>query len=98
MTNRAHFVYWLFDVNGVCLYVGMTRKPEQRWAQHRAERPSMFKRVSYRRMAGPFDQLTARRLEREQQDALEPTYDGRLRYMRALARRHCGLPAEEDAR
>lgn len=76
---REHFVYWLFDSDDECLYVGMTRQPEERWRQHRRERPEMAAAVATKRMAGPFNEKTARRLERQQQDDLSPLYDGRVR-------------------
>lgn len=79
---RSTFVYWMFDERGSCLYVGMTRRPEARWRDHGYMRPKMIERVAYRKMAGPFTQPVARRLEREQQDALQPEFDSRL----ALAR------------
>lgn len=75
---REHFVYWLFDNRDECLYVGMTRRPEERWRQHCFEKPQMMKRVARTELAGPFDIAFARRHEREQQDQLRPSYDGRL--------------------
>jgi predicted GIY-YIG superfamily endonuclease len=82
---REQFVYWMFDAEGNCLYVGMTRQPERRWRRHRYEKPNMVARVAYKRMAGPFFLETARRLEREQQDDLEPVFDVRIRDMRSSA-------------
>lgn len=73
---RDHFVYWMFDAEDRCLYVGMTRQPETRWYQHRQDKPGMVAQVAKRRMAGPFTIETARKLEREQQDDLIPLYDG----------------------
>lgn len=89
---RENFVYWLFDEEDVCLYVGRTRRPEQRWAAHRRERAAMVSRVAYRRMAGPFDADTARKLEREQQEDLQPVYDMVQGHMRA---RHRHLPTAQ---
>lgn len=72
---REHFVYWMFDTNGDCLYVGMTRRPEARWRRHQSDRPEMASRVAYRRMAGPYLIQDARRIEKEQQLELLPKYD-----------------------
>lgn len=71
---RENFVYWLFDENDVCLYVGLTRRPEYRWRQHCWERAKMAGRVARKRMAGPYLIETARRIEREQQLMLLPTF------------------------
>lgn len=84
--SRDHFVYWLFDADGDCLYVGITKHPEKRWRQHRYEKPHMAAQVAHKRMAGPFPLPVARRLEREQQDDLQPRYDERQRAMRARLR------------
>lgn len=75
---REHFVYWMFDAEGVCLYVGMTRQPEKRWKTHQYEKPVMIARIASKRMAGPYLIETARRIEREEQDRLRPFYDGRV--------------------
>lgn len=83
-TTRRHFVYWLFDVDGRPLYVGATRYPEQRLRQHM--RKPWFGEVALKRMAGPFAKAVALRLERQQQDELQPRYDGRQKMMRTRAR------------
>lgn len=85
--TRCHFVYWLFGAEGKCLYVGVTRRPEQRWRQHCKEKPLMAKQVVRRRMAGPYFYGTALRIERRQQDLLHPAYDKRGRERRATAAR-----------
>lgn len=82
--RRDHFVYWLYDASGNPLYVGMTKFPEQRLRQHR--RKHWFGQVAFKRMAGPFTKETARILEREEQDELQPRYDARQKSMRARAR------------
>lgn len=85
---RENFVYWLFAKDDECLYVGVTRKPETRWAQHRATKPDMYPQIAYHRMAGPFDLETARKLEREQQEDLNPIYDANLGRPAEAARRN----------
>lgn len=82
---REHFVYWMFDSDGDCLYVGMTRQPEQRWRRHRYEKPDMVAQIAYKRMSGPFLLETARKLEREQQDDLQPSWDMNQAAMRGRA-------------
>ena len=78
MTIRDHFVYWLFDADGTCLYVGCTKRPEQRWRQHSALKKEMVAKVATRRMSGPYTFGTARKIEREQQYLLNPTFDRRI--------------------
>lgn len=80
---REHFVYWLFDADGRCLYVGMTRQPEYRWKRHHYERPEMIAQVANKRMAGPFLLEAARKFERAEQDRLLPRYDVRQNRMRS---------------
>jgi hypothetical protein len=77
-TTRNHFVYWLFDTEGTCLYVGCTTRPAQRWKAHCVNRKQMVAETATRRMAGPYTRNVARRIEREQQDLLSPKYDRRL--------------------
>lgn len=75
---RVFFVYWLFDDQDNCLYVGCTRCPRQRWDQHRVTRKDMVVETAHRRMSGPYTFAVARRIEREQQDRLTPKYDRRI--------------------
>lgn len=75
---RNHFVYVLKSRAGAVLYVGCTRRPEARWAQHRAQRPDMVALVASARMLGPYDYPTARRIERETQIRLSPIFGRRL--------------------
>ncbi len=74
---RDHFVYWMFDTEGACLYVGITRTPERRWAQHQMTKPEMTDQVGSRRLSGPYTAATAREIERREQDRLRPRYDAR---------------------
>jgi predicted GIY-YIG superfamily endonuclease len=83
---RNHFVYWLFSAEGECLYVGCTRRPKQRWEQHRVTRKAMVAETATRRMAGPYTFAVAHRIEREQQDLLNPRYDRRLVGIEAATR------------
>lgn len=83
--SRDHFVYWLYDANGLALYVGVTRRPEARWRQHGYTKPAMVAKVASRRMSGPYTKDVARRLEREQQEDLQPIWDVNQRRMRERA-------------
>lgn len=80
---RNHFVYVLSSDAGATLYVGCTRRPEARWAQHKAGRPEMAALVASARMLGPYDYTTARRIERDMQIRLRPVFGRRLS-MRAI--------------
>lgn len=71
---RNHFVYWLYNAAGDCLYVGCTRRPAERWREHRGSNKRMIAQVASKRMAGPYDYPTARRIEREQQIKLKPIH------------------------
>lgn len=69
---RNHFVYWLYDADDTVLYIGCTRRPEQRWIEHKSGSRRLGALVARKRMAGPYDYPTARRIEREQQQLLKP--------------------------
>lgn len=71
---RNHFVYWMYDTEGACLYVGCTRRPTKRWREHCSNNKQLVAAVAHKRMAGPYDYPTARRIEREQQIKLKPVY------------------------
>jgi len=73
---RNTFVYWMYDATGRCLYVGVTRHPVRRWAQHQRSKP-WISQVASKHMAGPFTDRVARAMERREQDALRPVYDAR---------------------
>jgi predicted GIY-YIG superfamily endonuclease len=71
-------VYTLYGEDNKVLYVGCTRRPEVRWREHcSGGNRRMVSQVVRKKMSGPYDYLTARRIEREQQIALRPTY-GRI--------------------
>jgi len=81
---RNHFVYLLADESGEVIYVGCTRNPEQRWRDHRTTK-RWSSEVASKRMVGPYDYPTARRIERELQDLHRPRYDARFRASRIHA-------------
>lgn len=66
--TRDHFVYWLYGKGNTVLYIGCTRRPEARWREHcDGSHRAMVKQVVRRKMAGPYDYETARRIERDEQ-------------------------------
>jgi predicted GIY-YIG superfamily endonuclease len=71
---RNHFVYWFYDADGECIYVGCTRHPEKRWRQHRQNSRRIVAETARCRMAGPYSYFMARRIERAQQFDLRPKY------------------------
>jgi hypothetical protein len=71
---RDHFVYRLYNAAAECIYVGCTRHLDARWLQHRQERHAMVAETDRCVIAGPYDYVTARRVEREQQYDLRPKY------------------------
>jgi len=81
---RNHFVYWMYDADGE---VPCTRRPEQRWREHQRDNKALVSLVARKTMSGPYDYATARRIERQQQDTLRPTWDTRFRSGRRYARR-----------
>jgi predicted GIY-YIG superfamily endonuclease len=72
--RRDHFVYRLFDVADELLYVGCTRRPTERWREHRTDRPYMTDQVKSVRMQGPYARTVARRIEREAIRNENPAY------------------------
>lgn len=72
MKPGAYFIYWMFDASGRCLYIGRTRYPGRRFAQHRFARPEMIESVEYTRVAGPYSELTSYFIERNEQLVLKP--------------------------
>jgi hypothetical protein len=80
--GRVHFVYWIYGVNGRCIYVGRTACPTQRRLQHNKSNPRMMSQASYFRMAGPYNIDDAARIEVEQQQLLQPPYNAPWKHAR----------------
>lgn len=76
MTARTHWVYRTYDIDGVCLYIGCTKNLEQRATGHRHGSP-WYDLMTRCVAAGPYEQATALRIETEQIDAIQPTYNRR---------------------
>jgi predicted GIY-YIG superfamily endonuclease len=62
---RDHFVYRLFDASGALLYIGCTKRLQERWGTHTSERPHMTRRVARCRLQGPYSYTVAREIERQ---------------------------------
>lgn len=75
MTACDHFVYWLHNADGDCIYVGSTEDPERRWKEH-------YRRIgceiSVARVDGPYPRKTALDYELSEINRLEPKYNGQL--------------------
>lgn len=72
---RNHFVYRFYNAAGEIIYVGCTRRPEQRWKEHQKDSRSMVAEAVACRMSGPYDYPSARRIERQQQYDYRPKYN-----------------------
>lgn len=96
MSDRTHYVYEVYDADGVCLYVGCTSKPKQRRMQHmsssRDARGWFGPFVSTYRMYGPYPIDVALRIESERIRAFDPIWNGHalgnLHKNRAAIRRY----------
>ena len=75
-TAREHFIYWIYNDVGRCIYVGRTCRPEQRRYEHKRNSPHMYAQAARLRMAGPYRLPQAVRIEREQLELLRPAYGG----------------------
>jgi hypothetical protein len=81
ITGGRHVVYWLYDVAGALLYVGMTNNAATRWKQH-ATSTTWWAEVSEFQVRGPFDRARALEVEREAIGRDRPLHN-------RAHRRHC---------
>ena len=72
---RIHFVYFVFDADGVCIYVGCTYTPRRRWANHRTASPGMVAAARSCRMRGPFVRQKALEIEQQEIARLAPMFN-----------------------
>ena len=72
---RDHFVYRAFDADGRLLYVGCSKRPRQRLAEHRSAHAEWLDHVARYRLSGPYTFFTARRLERQAIQTEGPGYN-----------------------
>lgn len=96
MSYADQFVYWLYNAEGECIYVGCTFDPERRWHEHYRR---LGDEIVTRRVRGPFPRRDAFALERAEQKRLNPKYNGRLQKMPFLYStdgRDCISTPDED--
>lgn len=70
---RQHFVYRVYDRAGRLLYVGCTKRPRARWAEHRSN-SDWARRAVRCRLVGPLPYDVARELERQALATEQPLY------------------------
>lgn len=101
---RDHFVYRFYDIEDQLLYIGCTKRPQQRWQEHRGSRRHMTDRVHRIRMVGPFTRTVAREIEAQALSSENPLYgwtpqkraESQARDRRITARRNELLAAGVD--
>lgn len=77
MSDREdHFVYWLYNDSGDCIYVGSSRDPERRWQEHYRR---LGDEIAVRRVSGPFTRKAALAMEVSEQKRLNTKYNGNLK-------------------
>jgi predicted GIY-YIG superfamily endonuclease len=78
---RDHYVYWVQDTDGEFLYIGCTRRPQQRYEQHmRGEqfewRTGWFNQFETRwRLRGPLTMGDALALEAQEIEEKQPIFN-----------------------
>lgn len=80
MTVRTHFVYEAYDADLICLYVGCTGNPAQRYQQHmsgKEDARGWFDRyvVSWR-VSGPYPKRVALDIEKQRIRDYQPIFNG----------------------
>lgn len=71
--ERTHFVYRVYDPFGILLYVGCTRVPEKRWAQHSGTTWRQY--AARKRMEGPYEKRAAFKRESEVIESERPFFN-----------------------
>jgi predicted GIY-YIG superfamily endonuclease len=74
MGAREYFVYRAFNADGELLYVGCTKRPGLRWAEHKSMRPRMVAEAVRFRVQGPYLREVALQIERVAIRTEEPLY------------------------
>lgn len=74
MTERTHFVYRAYDADGQLLYIGCTKSPQKRMAQHKYDR-RWFADATRFRLSGPYPEARAFLLEAEAIKAERPLHN-----------------------
>lgn len=79
---RTHYVYWVRDLDGVLLYIGCTRAPQQRYETH-MQKPNDDGRGWFNqfptkwRLRGPLTSADAYELESQEIAQHEPIFNTR---------------------
>lgn len=71
----THYLYRLYNGRGRLLYVGTSKDPWARFAQHRRERPIMTEAVRRGRITVHASELDAKRAEREAITTEHPVFN-----------------------
>lgn len=78
--ERTHYIYEAYDADGICLYVGCTAKPSQRYRQHMSgdndARGWFGQFVTQWRVSGPYSPEVARRIEKSRIAEYQPIFNG----------------------
>lgn len=74
MSDREYFVYRTFNADGDLLYVGCTKRPQERWTEHRHMKAKMVAETVRVRVQGPYTRDVAMRIERAAIRSEEPLY------------------------
>lgn len=93
---RDHFVYAAFDAEGRVLYIGCTKKLDERKADHKYN-SDWFHLATRFHLSGPFDYETGRRVESERLTLERPLYAFHPA-RRTLAAIHSRIAKRETAR
>lgn len=73
---QDHFVYWLLNADGDCIYVGSTFNLERRWQEHYRR---LGDEIATRRAAGPFTRKAALAMELAEIKRITPKHNGHLK-------------------
>lgn len=77
--DRTHYVYEVYDADGICLYVGCTGNPKARWQQHRTgngdARGWFDAFIDHWRVSGPYPKPTALQIEKERISLRQPIWN-----------------------
>lgn len=80
-SDAVHYVYRMFDKNGVALYVGCTSKPDQRYGQHVSARMRIIQQVDRYQVTTHRGRTAGRSAEKAEIQRLEPLYNAEVAWM-----------------
>lgn len=80
MSARTHFVYEAYDADGICLYIGCTGKPQDRYRAHMSgdsdARGWFDPFVTSWRVSGPYPKAVSLEIEKERIQRYQPIFNG----------------------